>query len=274
MFVFFGHMPIQILCSFLIGLFVCFHHEFTSSLYISYINQLLDTLFANIFFHLVANFSFCWGVHFLWRSFLVSCSPICLFLLLFPLSGETSPKKYYEDWCQRKSCMLFFKVELSWFQILHLSLIHFEFVFCAWCERISQFDSFACICQVFPKPFLEEAVFSPHFCHKLIAHVSVSLFLSSLFYPIDLCIYFWFSIILFWGPQLHLLLLLFRCHVMSNSFVTSWTVACQAHLSMGFPRQEYWSRLLFPSPNPGIKPHFLHCRQILLPLSHWDIPVV
>ena len=129
MFVFFGHMPTQILCSFLIGLFVCFHHEFTSSLYISYINQLLDTLFANIFFHLVANFSFCWGVHFLWRSFLVLCSPICLFLLLFPLRGETSPKKYYEDWCQRKSCMLFFKVELSWFQILHLSLIHFEFVF-------------------------------------------------------------------------------------------------------------------------------------------------
>ena len=150
----------------------------------------------------------------------------------------------------------------------------FWICFCAWCERISQFDSFACICQVFPKPFLEEAVFSPHFCHKLIAHVSVSLFLSSLFYPIDLCIYFWFSIILFWGPQLHLLLLLFRCHVMSNSFVTSWTVACQAHLSMGFPRQEYWSRLLFPSPNPGIKPHFLHCSQILLPLSHWDIPVV
>ena len=30
--------------------------------------------------------------------------------------------------------------------------------------------------------------------------------------------------------------------------VTSWTVACQAPLSMGFPRQEYWSGLPFPSP--------------------------
>ena len=32
----------------------------------------------------------------------------------------------------------------------------------------------------------------------------------------------------------------------------------QAPLSMGFPRQEYWSELLFPSPedlpNPGIEP--------------------
>ena len=27
-----------------------------------------------------------------------------------------------------------------------------------------------------------------------------------------------------------------------------WTVACQASLSMKFPRQEYWSRLPFPSP--------------------------
>ena len=37
-----------------------------------------------------------------------------------------------------------------------------------------------------------------------------------------------------------------------------WTVAHQAPLSMGFPRQEYWSGLPFPSPgdlpNPGIKP--------------------
>ena len=39
-------------------------------------------------------------------------------------------------------------------------------------------------------------------------------------------------------------------------FVTPWTVACHAPLSMAFPRQENWSWLLFPSPgslpNPGI----------------------
>ena len=41
-------------------------------------------------------------------------------------------------------------------------------------------------------------------------------------------------------------------------FVTAWTVARQAPLSMGFSRQEYWSGLPFPSPgglpNPGIEP--------------------
>ena len=31
-------------------------------------------------------------------------------------------------------------------------------------------------------------------------------------------------------------------------FATSWTVAYQVPLSMGFSRQEYWSGLPFPSP--------------------------
>ena len=35
---------------------------------------------------------------------------------------------------------------------------------------------------------------------------------------------------------------------MSESFETLWTVALQASLSVGLPRQEYWSGLPFPSP--------------------------
>ena len=72
------------------------------------------------------------------------------------------------------------------------------------------------------------------------------------------------------------LLLLFSCQAVSNSFVTPWTVAFQAPLSMGFPRQEYCSGLPFPSPgdlpNPGIEPVLLHCRWILLSLSHQGSP--
>ena len=58
------------------------------------------------------------------------------------------------------------------------------------------------------------------------------------------------------------------------TLVTPWTIAHLAPLSMGFPRQEYWSRLLFPSPGDllklGVKRmctciagSLLHCRQIL-----------
>ena len=44
-------------------------------------------------------------------------------------------------------------------------------------------------------------------------------------------------------------------------FGTSWTSACQAPMGMGFPRQENWCGLPFPSPgdlpNPGVKFMFL-----------------
>ena len=49
---------------------------------------------------------------------------------------------------------------------------------------------------------------------------------------------------------------------------TLWTAACQTPLSMGFPRQEYWSRLPFHSPrdlsHPGIKPASLASPSLLL----------
>ena len=45
---------------------------------------------------------------------------------------------------------------------------------------------------------------------------------------------------------------------MSDSFATPWTVAGQAPLSMGFPRQGYWNGLPFPSagdlPNAETEP--------------------
>ena len=59
-------------------------------------------------------------------------------------------------------------------------------------------------------------------------------------------------------------------------FVTLWTVALQAPPSMGFPRQEYWSGLLFPSlgdlPEPGIKLTSPAWQVDSLPLSHLGSP--
>ena len=63
-------------------------------------------------------------------------------------------------------------------------------------------------------------------------------------------------------------------------FVTPWTVAHQALLSMEFSRQEYWSGLPCPSPgdlpDPGIEP-LISCiscfgRQILYQLHHLESP--
>ena len=66
-------------------------------------------------------------------------------------------------------------------------------------------------------------------------------------------------------------MLLFSCKVVSNSIVTPWAIAHQGPLSIGFPRQEYWSVLPLSSPgdlpDPGIKPmslpSLLHCKWVL-----------
>ena len=48
------------------------------------------------------------------------------------------------------------------------------------------------------------------------------------------------------------------CAKSLQSCATLWTEACQAFLSVGFSRQESWSRFPFPSPgdlpDPGIEP--------------------
>ena len=58
-------------------------------------------------------------------------------------------------------------------------------------------------------------------------------------------------------------------------FVTPWTIACHAPLSMEFSRQESWSELLFPPPqdlsDPGIErttPVSPALQADSLPLSH------
>ena len=62
-------------------------------------------------------------------------------------------------------------------------------------------------------------------------------------------------------------------------FAAPWTVALQVPLSMGFPRQNYWSRLPFPSPgdlpNQGLKlsPDLLHWQVDSLPLCHLGSPI-
>ncbi|KAI4578651.1 hypothetical protein MJT46_000019 [Ovis ammon polii x Ovis aries] len=65
---------------------------------------------------------------------------------------------------------------------------------------------------------------------------------------------------------------------MSDSVVTPCTTACQAPLSMGLPRQEYWSALPSPPPghlpDPGIKPRSPALQVDSLPLSHQGRPLI
>ena len=68
---------------------------------------------------------------------------------------------------------------------------------------------------------------------------------------------------IFSSVRFHIYLIAACAHVLSRVqlFVTPRTVAHQAPLSMGFPRQKYWSGLPFPSAgdfsDPGMEPSSL-----------------
>ena len=64
-------------------------------------------------------------------------------------------------------------------------------------------------------------------------------------------------------------------------FVTLWTVACQAPLSMGLSREEYWSGLPWPPPgdlpDPGITAASLLCPALagrfFTTSATWEVPL-
>ena len=64
--------------------------------------------------------------------------------------------------------------------------------------------------------------------------------------------------------------------VVSDSFAAPWTVTCQAPLSMGLPRQEYWSGLPLPFPrdlpNSKTEPVSLAGQVESLPRATWEAP--
>ena len=79
------------------------------------------------------------------------------------------------------------------------------------------------------------------------------------------CIYFFGNLVLVTlKPEITAALLISYCSLVTKLCPTllplPWTISNQDPLSMGFPRQEYWSGLPFPSPedlpDPGIKHAF------------------
>ena len=81
---------------------------------------------------------------------------------------------------------------------------------------------------------------SPHF-------ILIQSCLSYSSYFVFLCNY---GIILFRSIRNFVQILISQVGLVVQScptLATLWTVACQALLSIGFPRQEYWSALPFPS---------------------------
>ena len=148
-------MSIQIFCPFFNQ--VVFHIELYGSLYILDISPLSELPFANIFSHSVC----CPFVLFSFLCLLIWCSPICSFLLLFPLPEETYPKNIAKTDVEEHMPM-FSSRHFMASDLIYKSLIHFEFIFVYDVRKWSSFIYlfFAYSCPVFSTQLIEELVFS------------------------------------------------------------------------------------------------------------------
>ena len=105
LYVFSGKMSLQILWPFF-NLVVCFCCCWVISvLYIFWILSSYQIHDLQVSSHSVGCFSLCWWFPLLCQTFLIWCSPICLFLLLFPLPEETYPNRYCWDQYRRAYCL-------------------------------------------------------------------------------------------------------------------------------------------------------------------------
>ena len=87
-------------------------------------------------------------------------------------------------------------------------------------------------------------VWAPGECEKWTLEI---LFTIILLYPLD---YYILVCVLWYDMPVHIYVVVGGGLVVKpcSTLVTPWIVACQAPLSVGFSRHEYWSRLPFPSP--------------------------
>ena len=116
-----------------------------------------------------------------------------------------SPERSCWDLCQTMFCLCFPLRVFILSSLTFRSLVHFECIFCIW--YMFCFHSFQCSSPVFLAPLIEETVFSSVvysclFCHRLIDHKCVGLFLGFLSCFTDLCVCFSVSTILPWFLQL------------------------------------------------------------------------
>ena len=185
-------MSVQVLCPFINQVwgffFVLFFFFFCIELYVfliyfpyqpfsGYITCNYLRPVRGLSFHLVGVFLHCAKVF-------VSYSSICLFLLLFPSLRIHIQKNI------SKSSLLMFSSSFMVSRLTFKPLIHF-ILFSYICKKVVQFHSFQYSCPVLLKRLSFFHLYSYYlFCHRLADHMSVDLFLDSLFCSLDLCVLF------------------------------------------------------------------------------------
>ena len=137
---------------------------------------------------------FCWLFPSLCKSLLVSCSPICLFFLLFLLLEETYPKKILLRPMSKRVQLIFSSRSFMTSGLTFKSLIHFKFIFVYGVRRWSRVILLHVAVQFSQYHLLKRLYFPLIYycllCCRWIDHLSMGLFPCCLFYCIDLCVCF------------------------------------------------------------------------------------
>ena len=154
---------------------------------------------------------------------------------------------------------------------------------------------YCCTCEVVTAPWLWQLLFTCGDIHSfmILNQEQMAIFLGGVLSPllsfgknvfgsqgaVVMWGHLWTSLCSGFSPMLtplHACML--SCFIRVRLFVIPWTVARQAPLSMGFPRQEYWSGLHFLLPGIfqtlGSNPCLLRWQADSLPLSHVGSPIL
>ena len=134
--------------------------SYMCSSYILEINPLPDILFANIFSHSGGSLLVLLIVFFsVQKLFILMWCHLFIFFFCFPFLRRHIQKNIAKT--DVRKCTAYVSSRIFMISGLTFwSSIHFSY-FCIGCEKVVQFDSFACSFPVFPAPFVEEAVFFP-----------------------------------------------------------------------------------------------------------------
>ena len=163
LYVFLGEVSVQVICPFLIGLFVFLKWSCVSSLYILEIRPLSEVSLGNMFSHTVGS---------LCNLVLFSLAMQKLFILmryhLFILSfmslalGNVSVRMLLRGMSEIFLPMFSSRTFMVLW-IIFKSFVHLELIFCVWCKLVIEFHFFSCSCPDTPIPFVEEAIFAPFY---------------------------------------------------------------------------------------------------------------
>ena len=192
LYVLLGKVSIQVLCPFLIGLFVFLVLSCMNSLCILEIKPLSDVSLSNMFFHILSSLFILMMVSLpVQKLFNLMYSYLFLFFLYFLCLGDISAKILL---CGISEILLpMFSSRSSIMpQLIFKSFVHFEFILVygvsLWSSLISlhvpvQFSQN----HVLKRLSLLHCMLMP-LCQILIDHRDMGLFLGSLFCSIDLCV--------------------------------------------------------------------------------------